>query len=265
MRKLSRFILPVLMVMFWVFGFGSTPVSARYVDNRDGTVTDANTNLVWQKSEDAVARTWANASPYCDNLFLGGYADWRLPRVDELATLVDYAQYPALDPAFGTLRGAGFWSINFAASNPRTHAWFVDFLDGGVVPYFQSSVSYVRCVRGGPFWSFDPSERLSLLRLTRSEILSHGYVWQKADDGVPRNLQNAQSYCAALSLDGLDDWRLPSIAEMETIADYTTYGPSVQHEFLRTIQPRAFWSASTVSRFQTTIDMVDGRLGGCAP
>ena len=158
--KLSRFILPVLIVMFWVLGFGTTPVFARYVDNRDGTVTDANTNLVWQKSEDGVARTWANASPYCENLVLGGYADWRLPRVDELTTLVDYTQCPALDAAFGTMQVTQFWSGNLVASYPSAYAWVVDFLDGVISGNVLSRNSYVRCVRGGPFWSFDPSERL---------------------------------------------------------------------------------------------------------
>ena len=122
------------------FGVRNNACSARYVDNRDGTVTDGNTNLVWQKSEDGVARTWANASPYCENLVLGGYADWRLPRVDELASLADYAQYPALDPAFGTLQETGFWSDNSVVSYPTAYAWVVDFLKGAVVPDFQSSV-----------------------------------------------------------------------------------------------------------------------------
>lgn len=69
--------------------FGDT---ARYAfkDNADGTVTDFNTGLMWKKDE-SPELTVEEALKYCETLSLAGHADWRLPNMKELATLIDPA------------------------------------------------------------------------------------------------------------------------------------------------------------------------------
>lgn len=49
---------------------------------------DSNTNLMWQKSPSENRTEWKNAAEYCESMMLGDYADWRLPSIDELRTLV---------------------------------------------------------------------------------------------------------------------------------------------------------------------------------
>ncbi|WP_428562172.1 MAG: DUF1566 domain-containing protein [Solidesulfovibrio sp. DCME] len=44
-----------------------------------------------------------------------------------------------------------------------------------------------------------------------------GLTWQRNDDAVQRNWAEAVSYCAELVLEEYDDWRLPSMKELQTI------------------------------------------------
>jgi hypothetical protein len=54
-----------------------------YTDNGDGTVTDNNSGLVWQKTPPADKMTYDEAKAYVENLEIGGYTDWRLPTIKE--------------------------------------------------------------------------------------------------------------------------------------------------------------------------------------
>lgn len=59
-----------------------------FTDNNDGTVTDRNTGLMWKKDE-GPDMNWEDAMKYCEDLKLGGHADWRLPTIREIGTLLD--------------------------------------------------------------------------------------------------------------------------------------------------------------------------------
>jgi hypothetical protein len=50
---------------------------------------DPTTKLMWEGRDNGIAVTWHKAASYCRDLRLGGYSDWRLATLDELATLVD--------------------------------------------------------------------------------------------------------------------------------------------------------------------------------
>ena len=56
---------------------------ARFMDNRDGTVTDMRRKIMWQQSDNGKEVIFEEAQQYCKTLRLGGYADWRLPGPDE--------------------------------------------------------------------------------------------------------------------------------------------------------------------------------------
>jgi hypothetical protein len=78
-----------------------------FVDNGDGTVTDAASGLMWQQADSGEGMDWQAALAYCEALDTTGYDDWRLPNAKELQSLVDYGRSPettgsaALDPLFG--------------------------------------------------------------------------------------------------------------------------------------------------------------------
>jgi adenylate cyclase len=76
-----------------------------FVDNGDGTVTDRATGLLWQKSGSSRSVTWRRAKLYIDKLNrnqFAGYSDWRLPTIDELASLLEKSKKDGLhiDPVF---------------------------------------------------------------------------------------------------------------------------------------------------------------------
>jgi hypothetical protein len=120
---------------------------AGYADNSDGTVTSTVTNLMWQKQDDATARTWDQALTYCAGLSLGGHADWRLPNIKELKSLADMTRHTlAIDPVFTGTQSSDYWSSTTAVSN-ATHAWLVHFFNGYLYNADKAVAGYVRCVR----------------------------------------------------------------------------------------------------------------------
>jgi hypothetical protein len=139
-----------------------------FTDNGNGTVTDNNTDLIWQKQDDDTYYNWYQAtgtvnSSYnpsggsyknvCGSLSLGGQSDWRVPTKKELITIVDYAiPYPG--PTISTVyfpntKSSNYWSSTTVAGYP-VNAWYVYFNDGLVGTYYKHNDGmYVRCVRGG--------------------------------------------------------------------------------------------------------------------
>lgn len=85
-----------------------------------------------------------NASGWC------GHTDWRLPTVDELASIVDYNSFlPAVSNNYfkDIVMPAGFWSSSPSAAGP-SYAWIVIFDDGYLGTCVKSWNYYLRLVRG---------------------------------------------------------------------------------------------------------------------
>jgi hypothetical protein len=61
----------------------------RFIAYSDGTVLDTKTSLMWAGKDNGSDINWSQAEPYCVNYRGGGYTDWRMPTVDELAGLYD--------------------------------------------------------------------------------------------------------------------------------------------------------------------------------
>lgn len=76
-----------------------------YLDNRDGTVTDLNTGLMWSQSPDlngdgvinaADKLSYEEALSGAGSFTLAGYSDWRLPTIKELYSLI---VFDGVDPS----------------------------------------------------------------------------------------------------------------------------------------------------------------------
>jgi hypothetical protein len=157
--------------------------ACRYIDDGDGTVSDLNTLLIWEKKtvdgsvHDVDNRyTWSvedgtapKGTAFTD--FLGrlnnctssdgstvtgpftGRCDWRLPTVAELQTIVNCAFSPCIDPIFGptaspVATAAPYWTSTTNVTG--FGAWIVVFSNGDVSPGgVKDDISQVRAVRGG--------------------------------------------------------------------------------------------------------------------
>jgi hypothetical protein len=120
-----------------------------FTDNGNGTVTDNNTDLMWQQQNDYTTRSWENAISYCEGLTLATQSDWRLPNIKELESITDDAKFnPAIKTTyFSNTVTTTYWSSTTNTNN-STEAWGVDF-DYGYLNYNDKSTGfYTRCVRG---------------------------------------------------------------------------------------------------------------------
>lgn len=62
-------------------------------------VLDRETGLVWERQPSNLPHTWPAADAGCREAAIGGRKGWRLPRLEELQSLIDPAQAsPALPP-----------------------------------------------------------------------------------------------------------------------------------------------------------------------
>src|SRR2546425_719264 len=142
-----------------------------YADNGDGTLTDVNTGLMWEKlSADGTVHdrdnvyTWADAFAghvaTLNRMSFAGHTDWRLPNVRELLSIVTYQNLlPTVAPAFDNHCSPGCsvttcsctfsgdtWTSTFEAAGPWNQ-WFVGFQDGQVEAVLEGGNSAVRAKR----------------------------------------------------------------------------------------------------------------------
>jgi len=86
----------------------------RFKDNRNGTITDLATSLMWSKAPKQIATNWDGATDYCRELSLGGHSGWRLPTINEMKRLTDTTQQnpalPAGHPFSNILTHLGYWT-----------------------------------------------------------------------------------------------------------------------------------------------------------
>lgn len=149
------------------------------VDNGDGTITDHNTGLVWEKLDDENQGgihdkddfyLWADAvavkiAALNTEPCFAGHCDWRLPNVRELQSIASYEAPlpgPAVASAFNTNCTPGcttatcsctnadaYWTSTTYVGSPA-FAWYVFFVDGNVLANPKTNGGYVRAVRTGP-------------------------------------------------------------------------------------------------------------------
>ena len=118
----------------------------------DVVVLDRATGLQWQQ-ESASGLQWTEALAYCEGLVYGGHSNWRLPDMQELASLLDFGLSA---PPISSMPGAvaeNFWSSSHATFAADSSMATPVFFDGGtlVISGFaeaMDSLYSARCVWG---------------------------------------------------------------------------------------------------------------------
>jgi len=117
-------------------------------------VLDKKTGLVWEKSPQTTSAKWSVARHTCIEKNVGGQKGWRLPYLEELASLVDTSIAPpglALPPGhpFLTVQPTVYWSATRVDVDARG-SWAVHFGLGGGATFINWAHSVqVWCVRSG--------------------------------------------------------------------------------------------------------------------
>jgi hypothetical protein len=156
-------------------------------DTAETVWTDPTTSLMWQNGTTVGSDTyvWQDAMNYCAGLIWGGYTGWRLPRIDELRSLVrgcDSSDTGGLcgvtdscsdqncwsvgcdgcDPLGGPGPGGAYWpleisgyvgndddywsSSTFVVSGDN-FSWPVNFYDGAIMENYIDNYGNVRCAQ----------------------------------------------------------------------------------------------------------------------
>lgn len=119
----------------------------------DEAVLDKETGIVWEKSPVETQMTWYQAVEYCTKKELGGRLGWRLPTVEELASLVDPSQSDPSLPAGNPFVNVQdyYYTMTTHASLFTNYAYAVGFRGtiGPSIPPGKNIELNVWCARGG--------------------------------------------------------------------------------------------------------------------
>lgn len=225
-----------------------------FTNNGDGTITDLATGLMWVQARGARA-TWAAAVAGASTNRTAGYADWRMPTIKELYSLIKFngvngpsltstdGYTPFIDTNyFGFAYGSGVlpervvdcqdWTATEYVSttmNGDATIFGVNFADGRIKGYPRyvpgggatEKTMYYRHVRGNP--AYGTNAFVSNRDGTVTDLAT-ALMWTQADSGTGLDWSNALAWVQAqnvLNHLGYNDWRLPNIKELQSIVDYS--------------------------------------------
>ena len=208
------------------------------------TCEDLLTGLVWTKDEVNYGDGWGAARDFCLKLELGGKSDWRLPKVWEFRTIIRGCPSDAEaggtcgvtescltgncmsigscsctggntvfnDPSYiwamnQPMQG-GFWTGSIVTDD-TTKAWAALPADGPAIGTAGKTNPYThaRCVRSDT----DVDEEYS--DIYTDPVTGLQWTREAAHIMGPTTV----THCADLTLEGKDDWRLPTISELRAL------------------------------------------------
>jgi hypothetical protein len=118
----------------------------------NAAVLDNETGLVWERSPSKNTFQWNKAQLHCNNLDVSHRKGWRLPMVQELASLVDTSQtnpsLPSGNPFQNVQKDYFYWSVS-AVNDDKSSKWIVEFHEGKVIYREKTAQINAWCVRSG--------------------------------------------------------------------------------------------------------------------
>ena len=279
----------LLTLIFVLLSFLSEGALAQnYSNNGNETITDNYTGLTWMQC--SVGQTWdgstcsgtATTHPWDQANALtadyAGYSDWRLPTLQELQSIVDYTTYdPAIDvTSFPGTLPSGYWSSSQSQDPDTTqYALSVFFKNGNHGNANMLYGRYVRLVRGGHFFGSLMDNGDGTVTDKNTELTwmqcSVGQTWDGSTcSGTATTHQWDQATALATDYAGHSDWRLPTLQELQSIVDYTTWYPAIDTTSFPGTLPSGYWSSSLqasnlsivwVTSFHSGYDLGHDKLG----
>lgn len=226
------------------------PVS--FTDSGDGTITDNNTGLMWQKT-DGGEMTFDAATTYCTSLNLGGFTDWRLPTGIELFSINQFDLInPAMNTTYFTKTLAEYWWTSELRADDATKAWAVN-AGGGIGAHPKSETKsaggiklfHVRAVRNAINTTFSITHFTDNGNGTITDNFT-GLVWQKIQSTNTMTWEDALAYSKTVTLAGKSDWRLPNVKELQSLNDPKLSKPSFSKTYFPNVNAGNYWSSTSL-------------------
>jgi len=220
---------------------------------------------------------------------LCGATDWRLPTPQELSSLVDAgaASAPTIDHGFfPNQRPTPYWTSTTYHDGVGQDAWYVDFATGTVAMDNKARAFAVRLVSSGGTPAPAP---LPTSCSDARRFIDHGdgtvtdqrtgLMWKRCEEGLAGarctgtaavfDWSAALAQPAAVNADaaarlGYGDWRLPTRAELSSIAEREQcFNPAAIAAAFPGTTPTGFWT-STPYAFNAAlgwaVDFFDGQV-----
>ncbi|WCL50975.1 Lcl C-terminal domain-containing protein [Leptospira sp. GIMC2001] len=238
----------------------SFSLARSFADNGDNTIEDLVTGLIWQRcslgqTNDAGCTgpgdvySWNDAVSQCAAVG----SDWRLPTIQELATLIDMGATPRINGTYFPNTQNEYHSSTENQIN-TTESFNQRFSDGWVQSIAKSTEYSVRCVRGpthvtnhsyvdnGDDTITDTVTNLTWMRCAFGQ--TNGGICTGGP--IPNAWATAIGTCSGLALAG-KTWRLPNRNEIFSILDFTrNVAPAIDVNYFSSAAPsNNSWSSTT--------------------
>ena len=134
-----------LIFTLFVFSFAQLSKSGNSVIDRDN-------KLMWQDTKDNVtlAFTHTQSEKYCKELVLGGFANWRLPTMQEYKNILDLTRDDEImiDKAFKHIIQDDYWTSDRTwLRNFGKYGYYLMIKSGHFYYQNRTYPKYARCVR----------------------------------------------------------------------------------------------------------------------
>jgi hypothetical protein len=211
---------------------------------------DADNTYTWYDPTDPYPGTPGNGTDTKDfidalsNANFGGYSDWRLPTLKELASIVNVENRNnnINGTYFPNTQSSFYWSSTSHAKNLDA-IWGLSFDSGSCSAQyaeFSSIVGYVLAVHGGQSNPTFVDNNNGTVTDT-----STGLMWQQDTSDYPMIWKDALSYCENSTLAGYTDWRLPTKKELQSLMDFSRYNPAINTMYFPNTASDYYWSSTT--------------------
>ncbi len=74
-----------------------------------------------------------------------------------------------------------------------------------------------------------------------------GLVWQQGFSPSTQSQAASATYCSTLTVPSGGGWRLPTVAELQTLVDETVSAPAIDTAYFPSTPVEEFWSSSSVA------------------
>ena len=251
-----------------------------FIDNNDGTVTHKKTGLSWQRC--SVGQIWTGSSCSGTSSVMnwdsamasyGNKTDcnqWRLPRIDELISIVEYGIHkPAINSTIFPNTPNDFLFRSTSVYPSLDDTWIVNFSYGQAGHDAKGNNGVIRLVRGGQSCSFDTFTPSNDFTDNGNGTVTHkktGLMWQRCAvgqtwinsicSGSALTMPYNSAITQASTLAGYGDWRVPTLNELITILEYKNHSPTINNSLFPNTDFGFWYWSTTNSSFYRNFDYV---------